>query len=94
MKKMFTPWLAEACFADDNAFSAYLMRYNQVCNVVRVVLFIIAAVTLMIGYASSDSVAFVHPWYTIAVAAMVLALGVSLLIAQNEKVLPPNLQQK
>lgn len=94
MKKMFTPWLAGDCFADDDAFFAYLLRYNQVCNAIRVVLFVIAAVTLMIGYASSDSVAFVHPWYTIAVAAMALALGVSLLIAQNEKALPPDLRQK
>ena len=60
----------------------------------RVVLFAVAAAALLIGYASSDSVAYVHPWYTITVAAMALGLGLSLLIAQNEKCLPPELRQK
>ena len=59
-----------------------------------VVLFAVAAAALLIGYASSDSVAYVHPWYTITVAAMALGLGLSLLIAQNEKCLPPERRQK
>lgn len=94
MKKLFAPWLAGDTFEDDDAFFAYLVRYDKICNAVRVVLFAVAALALLIGYAASDSVAYVHPWYTIAVAAMALALGVSLLIAQNEKCLPPELRQK
>ena len=94
MKKLFTPWLAGDAFADEADYSAYLVRYDKVCNVLRVVLFAVAAAALLIGYASSDSVAYVHPWYTITVAAMALGLGLSLLIAQNEKCLPPELRQK
>ena len=93
MKKLFTPWLAEDQFDDSDAFCAYLVRYNKVCNTIRVILFAIAGVMLLIGYASTESVAYVHPWYTIAVAAMVLALGISLLISKNEKSLPPELRQ-
>ena len=46
------------------------------------------------GYAMTDDVAYAHPWYTIALAALVPAFLISLLIAQNEKQLPKDLQQK
>ena len=49
---------------------------------------------LIAGYAMTDDVAYAHPWYTIALAALVPAFLISLLIAQNEKQLPKDLQQK
>ena len=59
-----------------------------------VVLFAVAALMLIAGYAMTDDVAYAHPWYTIALAALVPAFLISLLIAQNEKQLPKDLQQK
>ena len=66
--RTFTPWCAAALFEDGDAWFAYLVRYDKVCNAIRVVLF--------------------------AVAALVPAFLISLLIAQNEKQLPKDLQQK
>ena len=66
--RTFTPWRAAALFEDGDAWFAYLVRYDKVCNAIRVVLF--------------------------AVAALVPAFLISLLIAQNEKQLPKDLQQK
>ena len=92
--RTFTPWRAAALFEDRDAWFAYLVRYDKVCNAIRVVLFAVAALMLIAGYAMTDSVAYAHPWYTIALAALVPALLISLLIAQNEKQLPKELQQK
>ena len=61
---------------------------------IPVVLFAVAALMLIAGYAMTDDVAYAHPWYTIALAALVPAFLISLLIAQNEKQLPKDLQQK
>ena len=83
--RTFTPWCAAALFEDGDAWFAYLVRYDRVCNAIRVVL---------AGYAMTDDVAYAHPWYTIALAALVPAFLISLLIAQNEKQLPKDLQQK
>ena len=66
--RTFTPWRAAALFEDGDAWFAYLVRYDKVCNGIRVALF--------------------------AVAALVPAFLISLLIAQNEKQLPKDLQQK
>ena len=92
--RTFTPWRAAELFEDEDAWFSYLVRYDKICNGIRVALFAMAAVMLIAGYAMTDSVAYAHPWYTIALSALVPALLVSLLIAQNEKQLPKDLQQK
>ena len=85
--KLFAPWTAERFFDDLDKYFAFLLRRNRTLNTVRVVFFLIAAVCLMLGYAFDP-----QPYNAIAVAALVLALGLSLVIIQNEKQLPPELQ--
>lgn len=99
--KLFAPWRAEEAFDDLDAYFAYLVRYDKVLNAIRVVLFAAAAVLLIVGYAVDDgaggySIAAIatHPFYLVAVGVLVIALGVSLVIIQNEKQLPQELQQK
>ena len=87
--KLFAPWKAEACFDDLDAFYAFLLRRNKALNAVRVVFFLIAAVCLMLGYAFEPK-----PYNPCAVAALVLALGLSLAIIQNEKQLPDDLREQ
>ena len=72
--RTFTPWRAAALFEDGDAWFAYLVRYDKVCNAIRVVLFAVAALMLIAGYAMTDDVAYAHPWYTIALAAVVPAI--------------------
>ena len=55
----------------------------------RVVFFLIAAACLMLGYAFEP-----QPYNSVAVGALVLALGLSLVIIQNEKQLPPEIQNQ
>ena len=86
MRKLFAPWTAEACFDDLDDFYAFLLRR---LNAVRVVFFLIAAACLMLGYAFEP-----QPYNSVAVGALVLALGLSLVIIQNEKQLPPELQNQ
>ena len=85
--KLFAPWKAEACFDDVDDFYDFLLRRNKALNGVRTVFFLIAAVCLMLGYAFEPK-----PYNYYAVGALVLALGLSLVILQNEKQLPPELQ--
>ena len=98
--RAFMPWRADAYFEDDAAFCAYLVRYNKVCNAIRVILFAAAAILLFIGYNASDSTRWSlaavsdHPYYIIAVGVLVLALGVSLIMIENEKKLPEELRAK
>lgn len=98
--KAFTPWRSEAYFEDDDTFCGYLVRYNRVCNTIRVILFAAAAILLFIGYNASDSESWSiaaisdHPYYIIAVGVLVLALGVSLIMIENEKKLPEELRAK
>lgn len=92
--KIFTPWRAAAEFDDTKAYFSYLVRYDKRCNTLRVLLFVVALAMLMAGYALTDTVSYAHPWYTIAIAALVPALLITLLIEQNEKQLPRELQQK
>ena len=99
--RLFAPWRAEHTFDDLDAYFAFLVRYNKVMNAIRVILFAAAAVLLIVGYAVDDgaggySIAAIatHPFYLIAVAVLVAALGASLVIIQNEKQLPQALQQK
>ena len=89
MRKLFAPWTAGDCFDDLDDFYALLLHRNKVLNVVRVVFFLIAAVCLMLGYAFEP-----QPYNSVAVGALVLALGLSLVIIQNEKQLPPELQNQ
>ena len=87
VRKLFAPWTAEACFDDLDDFYVFLLRRNKLLNAVRVVLFVVAAVCLMLGYAFEP-----QPYNFLAVGALVLALGLSLVIIQHEKQLPPELQ--
>ena len=87
--KLFAPWKAEAYFDDMDDFYEFLLRRNQALNAVRVVFFAVAAVCLMLGYAFEPK-----PYNYYAVAALVLALGLSLVIIQNEKQLPEELREK
>ena len=89
MRKLFAPGTAGDCFDDLDVFYAFLLHRNKVLNVVRVVFFLIAAVCLMLGYAFEP-----QPYNSVAVGALVLALGLSLVIIQNEKQLPPELQNQ
>lgn len=88
--RLVTPWRASALFDTDEAFFGFLSRYNKRCNTIRVILFAVALVMLLIGYAGVST----QPYYTICVAALVVALGLSLVIAQNEKQLPEDMRQK
>ena len=88
-RKLFAPWTAEACFDDPDDFYDFLLRRNRILNAARVVFFLIAAVCLMLGYAFEP-----QPYNAVAVGALVLALGLSLCIIQNEKQLPPELQNQ
>ena len=86
--KLFAPWAAEDFFDDLNDYFAFLLRRNRVLNAVRVVLFLIAAVCLILGYAFEP-----QPYNSAAVGALILALGLSLVIIQNEKQLPREYQK-
>ena len=89
MRKLFAPWTAGDCFDDLDDFYVFLLRRNKLLNAVRVVLFVVAAVCLMLGYAFEP-----QPYNSVAVGALVLALGLSLVIIQNEKQLPPEIQNQ
>lgn len=89
VRKFFAPWTAGDCFDDLDEFYVFLLRRNKLLNAVRVVLFVVAAVCLMLGYAFEP-----QPYNSVAVGALVLALGLSLVIIQNEKQLPPELQNQ
>lgn len=85
--KLFTPWRAARFFDDVDDFYDFLLRRDRSLNAVRVVFFLIAAVSLMLGYAFEP-----QPYNAVAVGALVVALGLSLVIIQNEKRLPPELR--
>ena len=89
MRKLFAPWTAGDCFDDLDDFYVFLLRRNKLLNAVRVVLFVVAAACLMLCYAF-----YPQPYNSLAVGALVLALGLSLVIIQNEKQLPPVLQNQ
>lgn len=87
--RLITPWRAAALFDGDEAFFRFLSRYNRRCNTIRVLLFAGALIMLLIGYAGAST----QPYYAVCVALLVLALGLSLLIAQNEKQLPEDMRK-
>ena len=89
VRKFFAPWTAGDCFDDLADFYDFLLRRNKLLNAVRVVFFLIAAACLMLGYAFEP-----QPYNSVAVGALVLALGLSLVIIQNEKQLPPEIQNQ
>lgn len=101
LKKTFTPWKSASEFDSEDAFFAHLVRMNKALNAIRVILFAAAAVLLLLGYGADEpgagySIAAIRtqPYYLIAVLTLLAALGVSLLIIQNEKPLPPELRMK
>lgn len=77
----------KAALTNWDDFYDFLLRRNRVLNAVRVLFFAAAAVCLMLGYAFEP-----QPYNAVAVGALVVALGLSLVIIQNEKKLPPELQ--
>ncbi len=87
--KLATPWRAGALFDGDAPYFRFLARYNRCCNFLRVLLFAGAAVMLLIGYAGVST----QPYYAICVALLVIAMGLTLIIAQNEKQLPEEPQK-
>ena len=87
--RLFTPWKAAGCFASESEFEDFLIRRSRVLNAVRAVFFGVTAVCLILAYAT-DWTYFNY----IAAGAMVLALGLTLVIIQNEKQLPEELRQK
>lgn len=87
--KLFAPWKAEAEFEDEDAFRQFLLRRNRALNALRVVLFAAAAVCLLASYAFE-----IRTLDYAAVGALVVALGATLVIAENEKQLPEELRQK
>ncbi len=87
--KLLTPWNAGALFDTEAEFHAFLLRRNQALNTIRVILFAVAAVCLLLSYATDRKL-----WNYIAVGALVLALGVTLLYGRNEKELPDGLREK
>lgn len=89
LKKLFTPWSSADCFDSDEAFCAYLVRYDRVLNAVRVVLFLVAVVGLILSYATDRA-----QYNYVAAGVMAVALGLSLIIIQNEKQLPEELRGK
>ena len=91
-RKLFTPWRAEDCFDDHEAYCRFLVQKDKRLNGVRVVLFVAAAILLMLGYALSDEVR--NVWYYSAAGCLAVALAVTLVVGANEKQLPKELQQK
>lgn len=86
--KLFAPWKAAACFDAEAVFHGFLLRRNRALNAVRVVFFAVTLVCLILAYAT-DRTYFNY----IAAGAMVLALGLTLVIMQNEKQLPQELRE-
>lgn len=86
--KLFAPWKAAACFDAEAAFHGFLLGRNRALNAVRVVFFAVTLVCLILAYAT-DRAYFNY----IAAGAMVLALGLTLVIMQNEKQLPQELRE-
>lgn len=89
--RLFTPWRAAAQFETVEEFYGFLLGRNKALGTVRNLLFVAAAVLLMIGYAipgeGGYSIADLanQPFYLIAAGVLVVALLVCLVIIQNEK---------
>ncbi len=80
--RTFAPWRAGAQFDTPAAFHAFLHRVNKRLGAVRAVLLVLTALALMGSYAFD-----IRRLDFVAVVALVLVLGLSLLILQNEKTL-------
>ena len=85
--KLFAPWKAGALFESEADYQEFLLRRNRLLNAVRTVLFAIAAVCLILAYATDRKL-----YNYIAVGVLAVALGASLVIIQNEKQLPEELR--
>ena len=98
--KLMAPWKCAHLFQSQNAFFAFLAKRNRFLNGLRVILFVITAILLFLGYNADDgggwSLAAIRnqPYYLLAVLSLVLALGATLVIAENEKQLPEELHLK
>lgn len=82
-RRLVTPWRMEAEFSSQEEFFAFLRRYNRVVGVVRAVLLLAAALSLLAGYAFD-----LRKLDYIAAGALALVLLISLPVLQNEKKLP------
>ena len=99
--RLFAPWKAGDQFESADAFYGFLLGRNKVLNIIRVLLFAVTMVLLILGYAVSDtdngySIADLanQPFYLIAVIVLVVALGISVVMIENEKQLPKDMQSK
>lgn len=98
--RTFTPWRAAAQFNDPDAFYGFLLARNKHLGRLRNVLFVVAMLLLMAGYAfpgeGGYSIADLanQPFYLIAAGVLVVALLVSMVMLQNEKQLPANLREQ
>ena len=54
--RLVTPWRAGALFDTDEAFFRFLVSYDRRCNTIRVVMFAVAFVMLLMGYAGESTV--------------------------------------
>ena len=79
-RRLFAPWRCGEDFEDGAAFTAFLQRVRRVWAVLRVVCLLAAAGCLMAGYAFTE-----QPFYSIAVAALVGMLLLTLGIGEIEK---------
>lgn len=87
--RLFAPWRAGRFFEREEDFQQFLVRRNRFLNAVRVLLFVVAAVGLILSYASDRKL-----YNYIAAGVLVVALGITLVISENEKQLPEELRQK
>ena len=87
--RLFAPWRAGGFFEREEDFRQFLVRRNRFLNAVRVILFAVAAVGLILSYASDRKL-----YNYIAAGVLAVALGITLVISENEKQLPEELRQK
>ncbi len=92
LTRLLTPWRAGPLFTENEAFYGFLARRNRLLGVLRAILLAAAAGLLICSYALSDQPRNVY--MTGALCALLLTLGVSLLIIQNEKALPEERRAK
>ena len=86
--RLCTPWNAGGQFEDEDVFLAFLQKRCRALGGLRIILFALAAILLIVGYAMPS----VQPYYYIAAAVLVLALAVTLWIARTEKELPKEMR--
>ena len=89
--KLIIPWKCAHLFQTQDAFFAFLAKRNRFLNGLRIILFVITAFLLFLGYNADDggrwSLAAIRnqPYYLLAVLSLALALAATLVIDKNEK---------